>query len=1066
MKTDRLFGQAALLGLCVSVLFVHTASAQNAMWSQTPVAGDNFNLPANWVPAMVPTGTAFFGSTTPDGLSPLIMANTTLHLIQFESGAPSYSIGVLPSTTLELVGGGGGFSNLSTNHQVVVVVAGGTLEFALGASAGTSTIGYSNRGGTILFNVGSTAGSATFENESGGVIAFNNSSAGSAVISNNFQSATIEFLGLSSADHASLNDFTVVGGGRIVFSDLSTAANATITNFTADDSIIFQGFSNAGTATVGTDAGSSINFTGASNGADARFIVNSGGVMDISGLTTGGMTSGSIEGAGEFFLGSKVLVTGLNNLSTQVSGVIEDGGAAGGTGGELVKVGSGTLTLLGTNSYSGGTAFDGGIVAVEHDINLGTGPLSFDSGTLEALTSGGGIISDKTVKLNIFGGTFLADDGTVSTLENIISGPGELTKAGPGTLILTNENIYTGGTTISGGTLQLGNGGLTGDILGNVVDNGTLVFNHSGTANGQKRSFDGLISGSGSVVKTGPDILQLTNNNTFSGGLTINGGTLVAGIPAGSTQLTSFALGEGDTFLESGILRAPTLDPITINVGRDYIQGPSGELQLGVAGIDGSQYDHVVAGRNASIAGTLSVFSLNSFAPANGNAFEVVHAAGVRSGTYSTINDYLNLDHLQRVDIYTRNAVVLLYLKPVGPIEPPSPPVVVPPIDHPPTPPEPPPIEENDPDAVVPPVEPGEPLPEPEVVQLVDPTAEELTSLYQIGFAAEYMQRFNLGDRMFQIQQSAVPTPEVPVPISPPPVGKEVQGKEVEGKAPPAAPPPTPINRWGVWAAGWGDFANVDSTSAAQGYRFVVGGVSAGVDYLVIPNHFAVGLFGGYSRSWINLAPSGSATSNTGRGGLYLTYFNQGWWVDAAGWAGGTNYSTSRQALAGTANGDTSGWEASTFGEAGKDFLCGNFTFGPTVAMQYTNIHLDGFGENGSLVPLDIHGDSQDSLITDVGGRAYYTWQGARTTIIPKIELAWEHEYFYSNIPLTISAPGLGGATTTVFGPNVGHDSMIIDANISIRPTSRIWLTLGYNGQVLRDHYLSNSVIGTLSFSF
>jgi autotransporter-associated beta strand protein len=1043
---DRL-PEILLAGLCLGFISAH---AQNAVWSSNPIAGDNFNLAGNWIPAVVPTGTAFFGNTVPDGRSPLILENTALNRIVFTNAAPSYSIGVIGPNSLTL--SGGGFVNQSSNNQVVVVTSGGTLTFAGGSTAGNDTIGYSNRGGTIIFN-NSTAGSANFENESGGTIAFNGAStAADSIIADNFLAGTISFSGVSTAGNAAISNFTLSGGGLISFTGFSTAGDAIITNFTAGDAITFSGFSNAGTATIATNAGSSINFTGASNGAFGRFIVNSGGMMDISGLTTEGMTSGSIEGAGEIFLGSKVLVTGLNNLSTQVSGVIGDGGAAGGTGGELVKVGSGTLTLLGTNTYSGGTAFDGGIVAVERDANLGTGPLSFDSGTLEALASGGGIISDKTVKLNIFGGTFLADAGTTSILENVISGPGEFTKAGPGTLILMNENTYFGGTVINGGILELGKGGTGGDIVGNVVDNGTLVFNHSGTANGSKRTFDGLISGTGSVVKQGPDTLQLTNNNTFRGQMVIQDGVLVAGIPAGSSQLTSFALGEGDTLLQSGILRAPTLDPIVINVGRDYVQSPGSELQLGVAGIDGKDYDHVVAGRNASVAGTLSVVSLNGFAPTNGNAFEVVHAAGVRSGTYSTINDQLNLNHLQRVDIYAKNAVVLLYLKPEPPVPPTVPPVT------------PPPVEEDDPNTVVPPAEPDAPLPEPEVVQLVDPTAEELTSLYQIGFAAADMQRFNLGDRMFQIQQSVVPTLEpVPPPVSP---GKDVEGKGVEGKAPPPAPPPSPINRWGVWAAGWGDFANVDSTSAAQGYRFTIGGVSAGVDYLVIPNHFAVGLFGGYSRSWINLTPSGSATANTGRGGLYATYFNQGWWVDAAGWAGGTNYSTSRQGLAGTANGETSGWEVSTFGEAGKDFQCGNFSFGPMVDMQYTNVHLNGFGENGSLVPLDIHGDSQDSLVTDVGGRAYYTWHGGNTTVIPQVKLAWEHEFLYSNLPLTISAPSLDNATTTVFGPNVGHDSMIIDANLSIHPTSRIWLTIGYNGQVLRDHYLSNSVIGTLSFSF
>jgi outer membrane autotransporter protein len=467
----------------------------------------------------------------------------------------------------------------------------------------------------------------------------------------------------------------------------------------------------------------------------------------------------------------------------------------------------------------------------------------------------------------------------------------------------------------------------------------------------------------------------------------------------------------------------------------------------------------VVVGGNANLAGNLIVSSLGGFHPSVGNAFEVIHTNGTLHGNFSLLDDSAfnnnpNISPRLRpvdVEIVAPNGIILAYVQPAAPSSSPSPsPGPRPPIiDVIPTP--------------IPPVNPEEPIPPRFLLAALDPTAEQLTSLYQIGFSAADMQRFNLGDRMFQIQQSVVPTPEpVPPPVSP---GKEVEGKGVEGKAPPPTPP-TPINRWGVWASSWGDFVNLDSTSAAQGYRFTTFGISASADYLIIPNHFAVGLFGGYSHSWINLTPSGSASANTGRGGLYATYFNQGWWVNVAGWAGGTNYSTSRQALAGTANGDTSGWEASTFGEAGYDLHYCDLAFGPTVSMQYTSVHLNGFGENGSLVPLDIHGDSQDSLVTDVGGRAYYTWHGGNTTIIPQVKLAWEHEYLYSNLPLTISAPGLDNATTTVYGPNVGHDSMIIDATLSIHPASRIWLTIGYNGQVARDHYNSNAVTGTLSFSF
>jgi autotransporter-associated beta strand protein len=127
------------------------------------------------------------------------------------------------------------------------------------------------------------------------------------------------------------------------------------------------------------------------------------------------MGIGSIEGSGAYFLGSKTLSVGGNNLSTTVSGVIQDGGENNeDIGGSLTKVGTGTLTLTGANTYSGGTNLNGGVLAVAGDANLGNGPLSFNGGTLEELGAGGGINSSKAITLNAGGGTFLADAGTVS----------------------------------------------------------------------------------------------------------------------------------------------------------------------------------------------------------------------------------------------------------------------------------------------------------------------------------------------------------------------------------------------------------------------------------------------------------------------------------------------------------------------------------------------------------------------------------------------------------------------------------------------------------------------------
>src|SRR5262249_5618737 len=105
--------------------------------------------------------------------------------------------------------------------------------------------------------------------------------------------------------------------------------------------------SSAGNATVITNPGGTTSFSQFSTGGNAAFITQAGGVFDMSGVFFG-MTAGSIAGQGTYFLGSNALVVGGNNLSTTVDGTISDGGLSGGTGGSLVKVGAGTLTLAGS----------------------------------------------------------------------------------------------------------------------------------------------------------------------------------------------------------------------------------------------------------------------------------------------------------------------------------------------------------------------------------------------------------------------------------------------------------------------------------------------------------------------------------------------------------------------------------------------------------------------------------------------------------------------------------------------------------------------------------------------
>src|SRR5262249_48930274 len=109
---------------------------------------------------------------------------------------------------------------------------------------------------------------------------------------------------------------------------------------------------------------------------------------------------------------------------------------------------------------------------------------------------------------------------------NISSSPttGNLIKAGTGTLTLLGTNTYGGTTTISGGTLQLGDGGSSGSITGSVVNNAELAFNRTDII-----TFSGAISGTGAVTQSGTGTVTLSGTNSYTGGTNLNAGALALG---------------------------------------------------------------------------------------------------------------------------------------------------------------------------------------------------------------------------------------------------------------------------------------------------------------------------------------------------------------------------------------------------------------------------------------------------------------------------------------------------------------------------------------------------------
>ncbi|QGW82579.1 autotransporter-associated beta strand repeat-containing protein [Variovorax paradoxus] len=345
-----------------------------------------------------------------------------------------------------------------------------------------------------------------------------------------------------------------------------------------------------------------------------------GGVLQVAaddnlGDASGGLTldGGALRNSAGF-ASARAVTLGTNGGTFDTQANLTLSGTIGGTG-SLTKTGADTLTLTGSNTYMGGTSINGGTVAVSADVNLGNagGALSLDGGTLQSTAA---FTSARAVTLNAGGGTFQTTADL--TLTRAIGGSGALTKTDAGTLVLTGNNTYGGGTTISAGTLQLGNGGATGSIAGNVTNNGTLVFNRSDTY-----SFGGTISGSGGVTQQGTGITVLTGNNSHGGSTAVNAGTLIVnGNQAAASGATSVAAGAtlggvgtigGNVSVADGATLSPGnlgSVPGTLTVNGNLTLGNASALSynFGQANVIGGAYNDLtrVAG-DLTLGGTLNV---------------------------------------------------------------------------------------------------------------------------------------------------------------------------------------------------------------------------------------------------------------------------------------------------------------------------------------------------------------------------------------------------------------------------------------------------------------------------
>lgn len=377
----------------------------------------------------------------------------------------------------------------------------------------------------------------------------------------------------------------------------------------------------------------------------ATFNAASGTTAIWSGLIANGTGTGSLQvaGGGRLILTANDTYTGGTTVSAGTL-QIGNGGADGlvvgdiSNNGALVFDRSGSFGLTGMVSGAGSLTMAGTGTLILTGANNYTGATTIIAGTLQL---GGGGAAGSILGNVTDNGTLAFNRSDNVIFDKVISGSGGLTTLGAGDLILTAANTYTGGTIISAGALQVGNGGTNGSITGIIQDFGALAFNRSDAL-----TYGDVISGTGALTKLGGGNLILAAANTYTGATTVAGGTLSVNGSIASSAVTVAAGGTlggngtvGSTIVQSGGALAAGNSVGTLTVNGDLTLAQGSTL---VAEVDQTAADRVNVTGNTSLAGNL----LATFATGSGYVFNtpytLLNSTGTLSGTFANF-DTLNI---------------------------------------------------------------------------------------------------------------------------------------------------------------------------------------------------------------------------------------------------------------------------------------------------------------------------------------------------------------------------------------------------------------------------------------
>ena len=1136
--SDSSFGTAGAMLTLAGGTIQATASFSIARPITLAGPGGTFDTNGNALTlAGAITGT---GALVKVGAGNLILSGTNDY-----TGGTTVSAGTLTGTTTSLQG------DITNNSAVVFDQT--TSGIYTGVMSGTGnltktgvgtlilTANNTYTGGTIItggilqLGNGGTTGMIAGDVINNGVLAFN-------------RSDNVVFAGNISGS----GSISYMGRGTVTLTGSSTYTGGTAISRGTVQAGSDSAFGAAGTTL--TVVGGTIQATASFTIARPITLTTPGGTFDTNGNTltlqgaisgTGGLTKTGtgtliLTGTNSYTGGTTVTAGILQGTTSSLqrnivnnAAVVFDQSTDGSYGsvlsgtGSLTKAGSGNLTLTGTNTYTGGTTVSGGTltgsttnlqgnivnnaaVVFDQDTNgtyagvmSGAGGLAktgFGNVTLTGANTytGGTMVSGGTLTGNTTSlqgniennASVVFNQGTDGTYAGIMSGTGGLTKSGAGNLTLSGANSYSGGTTVSGGTLT----GTTSSLQGNILNNAAVVFTgggtyagnmtgtgslnvsttgllilsgtnayaggttiNSGTLQGNAASlqgnilnnaalvFDqattgtyaGVITGTGSLTKTGAGLLNLTGNNVVGGGTTVSGGVLAVNgsMTSNVTVTNGGALGGNGQLIGALAVNGGTVAPGnsigTMTVTGNFSQtGGVYQVEVNSAG----QNDKIVATGTATInGGTVQVLAASGTYQRN-TTYTIVSATGGLSGTYSGVSS--NLAFLTPSLSYDANNVYLLLAQTANAFA----------------------------------------------------AGARTRDQYAVGTALDIASPTATGDFNTVLNALAALTAQQGAAaldaISGQPyadfgsvnVGASLTFMNTLGQQIAAARGGGTATRvalaeaceiacdtadqpkWGVWISGLGGFGSIGGNANAGTLTYNLGGVAVGADYRFDPR-FLVGLAFGYSsgRQWVN-GFQGNGNSDNYSAALYASFNQGGLYVDAlAGYAYSDNRLQRVMQIPGLAtryaNGGTGANQFLGQIEAGYKigvYEAAQATITPFARFQTVAVSQNAFGESGAQsLNLSVAQQNTTSVRTVIGADFGASVPvGLERPLAITLRLGWAHEYADTARPMTAAFAGAPTAAFTVYGAQPLRDAAVIGFGLNAQIGASTSLYARYDGEI------------------